>query len=117
MWLNVLPHLPLRTATAFVGLRKDGRVDLFLKDTYKSSFASPDAAAYLIYKHIKSQTDVKLHDAEVHFIILGTESAKQWKLMSLPTFASRIGFRYRAGQPPHLPGEDDDSGVGPDDFE
>jgi len=116
-WARTLPGLQMAVATAFVGLRNDGRVDLFLKDTYQASFASPDAAAYLIYEHIKSQPDERQRVAEVHFIILGSQGAQKWLMMALPSFAKRIGFRYVPGAPPHLPDEDPESGAGPGDFD
>ena len=114
-WTTLLPGLNMKSVTAFVGLRADGKIDLYVNNTYKATLPAPDAAAYLIYEGIHSLLDKQLRVAAVHFIILGVESRRQHKVMSLPAFAKLIGFTYVPGSPPHLPPERG-SGVGPEDF-
>lgn len=116
-WVSLLPGLNMKPMTAFVGVRMDGQIDLFLKDTYEATLPAPDAAAYLIEEHIHSLLDEALRVAAVHFVILAVESKRQYKIMRLPEFEKLIGFRYRPGSPPHLPPEGEEDEIGPDDFE
>jgi hypothetical protein len=117
LWQRLIPGLNMRAATAFIGLRADGRVDLYLKDTYQATFTAPHAALFVIYRYLQSLPDVRERDAEEHFCILARETPGTSRIFSLPALAAGIGFRYVKDQPPNAPSENDEETVTERDFE
>ena len=116
-WRALIRGLDMTAATAFLGLRADGRVDLFLQDTYKATYPAANAALYVVYEHVKSQTDVRQRAADIHFCILAREATKTARLFPLTRLAAAVGFRYEPGRPPNAPREEDYETATERDFE
>ena len=114
VWLTLIPDLPIGTAVALLGIRADGLIDVFTKDTYKASMPSLALGVHLIYKFVESQLSEAEKVASKHFVIIARERDKTFKYISLPKLAAMVGYTP-SSLAPHAPFGNET--MDPDDFE
>jgi hypothetical protein len=107
-WGSIIPGVEVVTEGAFLGVRRDGNVELHVKGTYKTS--SPSLAA-MVFKLIKlvqlnlQHEGKPVRDWEVYITFLGFESPPRLEVYALHELADRVNLR-RSGDdvlPPHAP--------------
>jgi hypothetical protein len=104
-WASIFPDIAIVLGHPFIGVLKDGKAELYVNDTYKTTSPSLAAVVYFLIDFIQAQPGTRKRDWEGYSTYIGHEEPPHLYSVPLRDLAERVnlGTSGDSPLPPHAP--------------